>query len=93
MFSFIIAAYRAELFSSAVSGVFTEADDRDLPLGICFYVDEDVDPTYYGDRTCNNAIAGAIMSILFAMGFMIVDLQMPCTTSTVNLTCVLEIYL
>jgi len=89
VFCIIIAAFRAELYTAAVG----PGGGRELPIRICFYFDEDVDPTYYGDRTCNNAIAGAIMSILFAMGFMIVDLQMPCTTSTVNLTCVLEIYL
>jgi len=82
VFCIIIAAFRAELFSTAfVTG------DRDLPIGICFYVDfddDDGDPVFYGDRVCNNAIAGAIMSILFAMAFMIVDLQIPCTTSMVT---------
>ena len=76
----IIAAFRVELFSSAVSFVIT-AEDRDLPLGICFYVD--ASESYYGDRVCNNGLAGAIMSILVTMLLIIVDMLLPFTTSTV----------
>lgn len=78
----IIAAFRTELFSAAVTnfgrGIIR---DRDLPLGICFFLDEDDD--VYGDRICNNAIASAIISILVAMALMIIDLQIPCTNETV----------
>jgi len=83
VFCIIIAAFRVELFSAALTA---NTGDRDLPYRICLFIDadDDGDNRFYGDRVCNNAIAGAVMSILFAMGFMIVDLQMPCTTSTVT---------
>jgi len=81
VFAVIIAAYRAELFSAAISLRYDKGGDRELPLGICFFLDEDND--VYGDRICNNAIACAIVSILVAMALMIVDLQIPCTNAMV----------
>ncbi|XP_065895199.1 uncharacterized protein [Dysidea avara] len=78
-FCIIIAAFRTELFMARVS--FPATGDRDLPLAICEYFDTDEDPKYYGDRVCNNGIAGAIMSILFAMAFMTAELQAACATS------------
>ena len=63
---------------------FSATGDRDLPLAICEYFDTDEDPEYYGDRVCNNGIAGAIMSILFAMAFMTAELQAACATSKVT---------
>ena len=77
----IIAAFRAELFSTAVSLVFIGAGDRDLPLGICFYVD--ASESYYGDRVCNNGLAGAIISVLVTIPLMLIDLLLPFTNSTV----------
>ena len=91
-FCIVIAAFRTELFSTAVTGTVTTLNsgpsaasgNRDLPIAICFFTDLEDGDNFYGDRVCNNAIAGAVASILFAMGFMIIDLQMPCTTSTVT---------
>ena len=55
-------------------------DNRELPLDICLFVDGEDD--IYGDRICNNAIAGAIVSILIAMLLMLVDLYTPCFNDT-----------
>ena len=64
------------MFSALLSG-----DTRELPVGVCVFTETDDD--VYGDRICNNGIACAISSILVAMMLMIVDLQIPCTNSTV----------
>ena len=51
-------------------------------MEVCIFFDDEDD--VYGDRICNNAIASAIVSILVAMMLMVVDLQIPCTNSTVS---------
>ena len=75
VFAIIIAAYRTELYFAREFG------GRDQPVGVCTFHDDDDD--VYGDRICNNGIASAIISILVAMALMLIDLQIPCTNSTV----------
>ena len=83
MFSIIIAAFRVELFSaSIVDSLNNGAPDRDLPLQLCFFFDEDDD--IYGDRICNNALAGSIISILVAMVLFLIDLQVPCVSKSAS---------
>ena len=79
IFSTVIAAFRTELFSSSF---FPTSDDRDLPLRVCFY--EDTDDNIYGDRICNNAMAASVVSILVAIVLLMIDLQVPCVSSTVS---------
>ena len=88
-FSIIIAAFRVELFSAAIVERLSEsnitsggATDRDLPLEFCFYFNEDDD--IYGDRICNNALAGSIISILVAMVLLLVDVQVPCVSKSAS---------
>ena len=77
-----MAAFRTELFSAEfVDFVLPGFTGRGLPLAICFYLDEGDD--IYGDRICNNALAGAIITILVCMVLMMIDLQIPCTTPMV----------
>jgi len=64
-----------------MSFVFGIGGDRDLPLGICFYFD--ASESYYGDRVCNNGLAGAIASILVVIPLMLMDLLLPFSNSTV----------
>ena len=79
----MIAAFRSELFSAATTIAFTgRNDDRDLPLGICFFID--VDDHVYGDRICNNALAGAIINILVVQTLIVVDLLIPCLHKKVH---------
>ena len=63
-------------------------DNRELPTRVCLFTEVDDDNNIYGDRICNNGMACAISSILVAMMLMIVDLQIPCTNSTVGGVCV-----
>ena len=57
IFSIVISAFRTELFSATTIILFPlPSTDRHLPLGVCFY--EDSDDNVYGDRICNNAMAG-----------------------------------
>ena len=82
-FSVIIAAFRVELFSAyIVDSVTNGSANRDLPLEMCFYEDDDI----YGDRVCNNALAGAIISILVAMVLLLVHIQIPCVSKS-SLVC------
>lgn len=85
VFSIIIAAYRTELFSTAFTPPVS--DNRELPVQVCLFSEVDDDNNIYGDRICNNGMACAISSILVAMMLMIVDLQIPCTNSTVGDLC------
>ena len=65
--------------------------DRDLPVQLCVYFNEDDD--VYGDRICNNALAGSIISILVAMVLFLVDVQVPCvSTSTSVCAAIKDIY-
>ena len=79
--AFVIAAFRVELFST-LDVIFATGvqNDRGLPLGFCYFVDND--DNVYGDRICNNAITASIISVLVAMMLMTVDLIVPCTSST-----------
>ena len=87
VFSIVISAFRTELFSAATFPVFPppSSTDRDLPLGICFYQESDDD--IYGDRICNNAMAASVVSILVAIVLLMIDLQVPCVSSTVSEQC------
>ena len=68
-----------------VSRVNLAAENRHLPLYICYY--EESDDDIYGDRICNNALAGAVVSILVAIALLIIDLLIPCISSTVSCHC------
>ena len=92
IFSIVIAAFRTELFSAATSttGLTTPQlifdNSRELPLRVCFYKDTDDD--IYGDRICNNAMAASVISILVAIVLLVIDLQVPCVSSTVSEQCI-----
>jgi len=64
--------------------------DRDLPLGICFHINEDDD--LYGDRICNSGMAISIISILVAMALLMMDIQAPCTGVFVCDTNIVTVY-
>ena len=87
VFSIVISAFRTELFSAATfpTSAPSSPGDRDLPLGVCFYQESDDD--IYGDRICNNAMAASVVSILVAIVLLMIDLQVPCVSSTVSEQC------
>lgn len=86
VFAIIIAAYRVELLSALITFTIIGAtNDRDLPLGIYLFSDNDDD--IFGDHICNNAAASAVISILVAMMLMIIDLHIPCINKTVCGSC------
>ena len=83
VFSIVIYAFRTELFSAEIASRRNPlAEDRDLPLDICYY--EEPNNDIYGDRICNNTMAAAVTSMLLAIVLMIIDLHVPCTSSTVS---------
>ena len=84
IFSIVIAAFRTELFSALITPSGLDGS-RDLPLGVCLY--EDTDDDIYGDRICNNAMAASVTSILVAIVLLVIDLQVPCVSSTVSDHC------
>ena len=43
--------------------------------------------TFMGTILCNNAMAGSVVSILVAIALLIIDLLIPCTSSTVSCHC------
>ena len=68
------------MFSAAT--FLQSPDDRELPLRVCFY--ENSNDDIYGDRICNNAMAASVISILVAIVLLMIDLQVPCVSSTVS---------
>ena len=81
MFKVVTLLYFILFSASVIARTTGNGDNRELPLDICFFVDDEDD--VYGDRICNNAIASAIVSILIAMMLMVLDLYTPCIDDTV----------
>lgn len=78
-----MTAFRVELFSAElVDLVHNSSVNRDLPLQLCFYINDG--DNIYGDRICNNAMGGAILSILVATALLMVEMQVPCVTSNIK---------
>ena len=83
-FSIIISAFRTELFSAELANTRNPlSENRDLPLAICYY--EEANDDIYGDRICNNAMAASVISIIIAIVllYILIDLHVPCVSSTV----------
>ena len=86
VFSIIISAFRTELFSAELANARNPlGEDRELPLAICYY--EEADDDIYGDRICNNAMAASVISIIVAVVLLVIDLHVPCVSSTVCYHC------
>ena len=82
VFSIIISAFRTELFSAELANTRNPlSENRDLPLDICYY--EEANDDIYGDRICNNAMAASVISIIIAIVLLVIDLHVPCVSSTV----------
>ena len=80
--SIIISAFRTELFSAEFANTRNPlSENRDLPVAICYY--EEANNDIYGDRICNNAMGASVISIIIAIVLLVIDLHVPCVSSTV----------